>query len=173
MNSGSPSRGFDPRNFESGVVQLLRSQDVKHALMETFHMSGQLSDEVVAEIDHINGKLTVEERWELPSFIDKALKYGKATLPLPQTLNAPSRSMTVVFDGIWFFTMEEPMDRMLHSLAEADELVILNRAAAFIQRRGEAQKELAAGQRTMRDLLELVYSGKLAETMGGKTRHST
>ena len=162
MNSGSPCR-----SFESGVMELLRSQDVKRALMETFHMAGQLSDEVVTEINHISGKLTVEERWELRKFIDDVLTYGKATLRSPQTLVSSSQAITVVFDGIWFFTLAEPIDGAIHGLVEADELVILNRVAAFIGRRAEAQKELAEGTRQMRDMVELIYSGKPRETMGG------
>lgn len=183
MNSGfraglSPgeslaSLGSPSRRFESGAAELLRSQGVNHALMETFHVSGRLSDEVVVEIGHISVKLTVEQRWELRKFIDRVLKYGKATLTIPQTLVSPARSMTVVFDGIWFFTLEDLIDGVAHGLTEADELVILNRAAAFILRRGEAQRELGEGQRQMREMLELIYSGKPAETMGGKTRHAT
>ena len=91
MNSGSPTRGIDPGNFESGVVELVQTQDTRRALLELFHMSGQLSDDVVAEIDHINGKLTVEQRWGVREFIDRVLKYGKATLTCPRALISPEQ----------------------------------------------------------------------------------
>ena len=154
MNSG-----FHPRSFESGDMQLLRSQDVKHALMETFHMAGQLSAEVVAEIEHINGKLTIEQRWEVREFIDRVLKFGKATLTCPQTLISPEQQITVVYDGIWQFTLDQLIDRVQQDMVEADELVILNRVAAFVARKAEARAELVESQSTMRAMVERVYAG--------------
>ena len=162
---------FGSRYFESGAARKLVLEQAGLALLETHHMSGQLGDEVVAEINHINEELTVVERFDLRQFIDKVLKYGKASLTLPGTLNSPAQSMTVVFDGIWFFSLEDPTDGAPLGLAEADELVILSRVATFIQRRVQAQKDLKAGQRPMKDMLELIYSGAPKATTGGKTVH--
>ena len=152
-------------------MQLLRSQDVKHALMETFHMAGQLSAEVVAEIEHINGKLTIEQRWEVREFIDRVLKFGKATLTCPQTLISPEQQITVVYDGIWQFTLDQLLDRAQQDMAEADELVILNRVAAFVARKTEAQAALVESQSMMRAMVERVYAGVPTDTMGGTQLH--
>jgi hypothetical protein len=152
-------------------MQLLRSQDVKHALMETFHMAGQLSAEVVAEIEHINGKLTIEQRWEVREFIDRVLKFGKATLTSPQTLITPEQQITVVYDGIWYFTLEPLIDRAQQDMAEADELVVLTRVAAFVARKTEAQTELIESQSTMRAMVEWIYAGVPTHTMGGNVAH--
>ena len=162
---------FGARYFESGAARQLVLEQAGLALMETFHMSGQLSPEVVTEIDHISGKLTIEQRWEVREFIDKVLKFGKATLTCPRTLISPEQVITVVYDGIWFFTLEPLINGTAHGLNESTELVILNRVAAFVLRRGEAQTELAESQSTMRAMVERIYGGFRYQNMDGETVH--
>ena len=141
------------------------------ALLETYHMSGLLSEDVVAKIGHINGKLSDEQRWEVREFIDRVLKYGKATLTSPRTLISPEQQITVVYDGIWYFTLEPTIDGVAHEPMEVDELVILNRVASFVARKTEAQAELTDSQSTMRAMFDLIYSGSPTQTMVGEMIH--
>jgi hypothetical protein len=58
------------------------------------------------------------------------------------------------------------VDRAPQDMAEADELLVLNRVAAFVARKTEAQAELVESQSTMRAMVDRIYAGVPTKMMG-------